>query len=156
MIRLKCLECGLTTPYKGSQGEFCPRCLARERRAVRLITCSDQPSRLAKGSMGRLSIHTSVEDARHTITLGGELDIASVQMLDAALTEACGEGAREVVLDMAGIEFMDSMGLSAILRGRMLCEEQGCAFSLTPAQQPVQRVFEATNVLKRLSFRRAG
>ena len=154
MIRLKCLECGLTTPYKGSEGEFCPRCLAREQRAVRLITCSDQPSPVSKGSSGRLSIHTSVADGCHTITLGGELDIGSVQMLDAALAEACEGGAKEVVLDMGGIEFMDSMGLNAILRGRTLCEQHRCAFSLTPAQRPVERVFEATNVLKRLSFRR--
>jgi anti-anti-sigma factor len=102
-----------------------------------------------------LSIHVGVAEGRHTITLGGELDIGSVQMLEAALVEACDQRPAEVVLDMAGIEFMDSMGLNAILRGRALCEEHGCAFSLTPAQRPVQRVFEATNVLKRLSFRKA-
>jgi anti-sigma B factor antagonist len=156
MIRLKCLGCGLTTPYKGSTGEFCPRCMAREQKAVRLITFSDEVSPLARGAMGRLGINTRVEEGRHTIQLRGELDVASAGVLDDVLAEACGEGAHEVVLDLGGIEFMDSTGLNAILRGRELCETHECAFILTPAQRPVERVFEATNVLKRLSFRRAG
>jgi anti-anti-sigma factor len=156
MIRLKCLDCGLTTPYKGSKGEYCPRCLAREQKAVRLITFSDEVSPLVRGSMGRLSVLTRTEHGRHTILLRGELDIASAQMLDATLVDACNEGAQEVVIDMAGIEFMDSSGLNAILRGRKLCEQRGCSFELTPAQRPVQRVLQATNVLKRLPFRKAG
>jgi anti-sigma B factor antagonist len=99
---------------------------------------------------------TRVDSGRHTFRLHGELDIASAPILDAALADACTEGAEEVVVDMGGIEFMDSTGLSAIIRGRELCETHQCAFTLTPAQRPVQRVFETTNLLKRLSFRKAG
>jgi anti-anti-sigma factor len=118
--------------------------------------CSDQVSPVAKGSMGRLSILTRVESGRHTFRLHGELDIASAPILDASLADACTEGAEEVVVDMGGIEFMDSAGLRTIIRGRKLCETHQCTFALTPAQRPVQKVFESTNLLKRLSSRRAG
>jgi anti-sigma B factor antagonist len=153
MLRLKCLNCGLTVPYKGSRGDLCPRCLVREERAVTLIPVSDQPSSTA--TMGSLRIHTQVQGERHTLSISGELDVASAPMLEDTLAEACSAGAKELVLDLGGVEFMDSMGLKAILRGKALCEAHGAAYRLTPAQRPVQRVFEATGVRRRLSFQKA-
>jgi anti-anti-sigma factor len=118
--------------------------------------CSDGPSAVSKDAIGRLRINTSVSGARHVITLSGELDIASAQMLEATLADACGEGAEQIVLDMAGIDFMDSMGLNAILRGQKLCQERGCELNLTPARRAVQGVLQTTDVLRRLPFRRTG
>ena len=106
--------------------------------------------------MGSLRIHTQVQGERHTVSISGELDVASAPMLEETLAEACSAGARELVLDLGGVEFMDSMGLKAILRGRTLCEAHDATYRLTPAQRPVQRVFEATGVRRRLSFHRAG
>ena len=153
MITLRCLNCGLTVLYEGSDGDFCPRCLARAQRAVQLIPISDRPSSAAGRSMGRLRVQTSVLGTRHLFVLSGELDIASAPMLEATLDEACAAGAKEVVLDMGGVEFIDSSGLSAIVRGKMLCEEHDCGYCLTPAQRPVQGIFEVTGVADRLQFR---
>jgi len=152
MLRLKCLNCGLTVPYKGSKGDLCPRCLVREQRAVTLIPVSDRPS--LRPMMGSLRIRTRVEGELHTISVSGELDVASAQVLEESLAEACAAGAKELVLDLGGVEFMDSTGLNAILQGRRLCEAHQCSYSLTPAQRPVERVFEATGVRPALSFRR--
>jgi anti-anti-sigma factor len=146
MLRLKCLNCGLTVPYQGSRGDLCPRCVVRENRVVELTTISDTPSTVARRSMGRLRIYTSVTGDRYTFSLSGELDMASAQVLDATLAEACSGGATEVVLDLGGVDFMDSEGLNAILRGKARCEEHSCRYSVTPAQRPVQRVFQATGV----------
>jgi anti-sigma B factor antagonist len=153
MITLRCLNCGLTLLYEGSEADFCPRCLVRAQRSVQLIPISDLPSRAPGRSTGRLSIQTSVSEDRHLFVLGGELDIGSAPMLEGTLAEACAAGAKEVVLDMAGVEFIDSSGLSAIVRGKMLCEEHGCSYCLTPAQRPVQSMFEVTGVVDRLHFR---
>jgi anti-sigma B factor antagonist len=146
------MGCGLTVPYKTSGGDTCPRCLVRENRAVALIPVGDEPSR---GAIGRLRMLTRVHGERHVIVLSGELDIASAQMLEATLEEACSAGATELVLDLAGIEFMDSTGLRAILRGRTLCEEHHCGYRLTPAQRPVERTLEVTGLPRsRLRVRR--
>jgi anti-sigma B factor antagonist len=153
MITLRCLNCGLTLLYEGSEADFCPRCLARAQRAVQLIPVSDRPSSVSAQSMGRLSIQTTAHGERHLIILNGELDIGSAPMLEATLADACAAGAEDVVLDMSGVEFIDSSGLSAIVRGKMLCEEHGCGYCLTPAQRPVQGVFEVTGVASRLQFR---
>jgi anti-anti-sigma factor len=156
MITLRCLNCGLTVLYEGSEADFCPRCLARAQRAVQLIPISDLPSTASARSVGRLSIATSVDGERHRVVLGGELDIGSTAALEATLAEACAAGAKEVVLDMGAVEFIDSSGLSAIVRCKMLCEEHGCGYSLTPAQRPVQGVFEVTGIAERLRFRDAA
>jgi anti-sigma B factor antagonist len=154
MLRLRCIGCGLTVPYKTSGGDVCPRCLVREDRAVAMIPVSDQPSR---GVIGRLRMLTKVDGERHVIVLSGELDIGSAQVLEDALAEACSAGAKELVIDMAAVEFMDSTGLRAILRGKSLCEEHHCAYRLTPAQRPVERAFELTGVPRsRLRLRRSA
>jgi anti-sigma B factor antagonist len=155
MIRLKCLNCGLIMLYEGSEADFCPRCLARSQQAVQLIPVSDRPSSAAGRTIGRLRIQTSVHGDRHTVVLNGELDIASAPMLEETVADVCAAGANELVLDMGGVEFIDSSGLSAIVRGKMLCEDQHCGYSLTPAQRPVQGVFEVTGVADRLSLRDA-
>ena len=156
MITLRCLNCGLTVLYEGSEADFCPRCLARAQQAVQLIPISDRPSTASERSIGRLSITTSVSGRRYLLALGGELDIGSAAALEATLAEACAAGATEIVLEMGGVEFIDSSGLSAIVRCKMLCEEHGCSYSLTPAQRPVQGVFEVTGIAERLRFRDAA
>jgi len=153
MIRLTCFSCGLTVPYEGSDGDLCPRCLARSASAVQLIRVSDRPSEGSPRTIGRLSIHTTAAEERQVVVLNGELDVASAPMLEATVEELCAAGAREVTIDMAGVEFVDSMGLKAILSGQALCAERGCDYSLTPAQRPARRVFEVTKLIDRLPFR---
>ena len=101
-----------------------------------------------------LSIHNSQQGDRHTLSLTGELDIASAPMLEAKAKQLFSEGARELVLDLGSLEFIDSSGLNSILRVRALCEEHMCDFALTPGERPIQRLFEVTRLIDRLPFRR--
>jgi anti-sigma B factor antagonist len=101
-----------------------------------------------------LSIHNSRQGDRHTLSLTGELDIASVPVLEAKAKQLFSEGARELVLDLGSLEFIDSSGLNSILRVRALCEEHMCDFALTPGERPIQRLFEVTRLIDRLPFRR--
>ncbi len=156
MLRLRCLACGLIVPYKGSGGDLCPRCLVRDEKAVALIPVSDQPSSVSAGTMGRLRVYTRVQGESHAIFLSGEVDVSSSQLLEQAVVEACAAGAKEVVLDMGGIEFMDSTGLRAILRGKTLCEEKDCDYRVTPAQRPVERTLAVTGVRAKLPFCKVG
>jgi anti-sigma B factor antagonist len=156
MIKLKCLNCGLTLRRDGSGGDFCPRCLAREERIVDLINVSDEPCSPAPTGVERLTVRASSGGASRTIVLEGQLDGTSAPTFEGALTDMCGEGAAEIVVDMGGVEFVDSSGFNAILRAKALCERHNCALSLTPSQRPVQRVFQGTRLLHRLPFRKAG
>jgi anti-anti-sigma factor len=70
------------------------------------------------------------------------------------MVDACDRGASELVLDLSGIEFVDSEGFRVLLGGRALCEEHLCTFCLIPAQTGVQRVLELTRIIDRLPFRK--
>jgi anti-anti-sigma factor len=106
--------------------------------------------------VGHLGLHEHERDGRHTLTLVGELDLATASELEAAIAQLCIGGAREIVLDLHELSFVDSTGLRVILTGRQLCESHACDFSLTRVQVPVQRLFEQTGLGERLSFRGKG
>ena len=122
---------------------------------MQLVPVSDRPASASKPSIGHLRIRASARDDHHLLALTGELDIASAPALEATLEDLCAEGATEVVLDLGGVDFIDSTGLNAILRGRTLCEKHDCAYCLIPAQRPAQRLFEIAGLAENLPFREA-
>jgi anti-sigma B factor antagonist len=98
-----------------------------------------------------LSLHTQADGDRHTLAIGGELDLATVPELEARAEQICAEGC-ELVLDLSELAFIDSTGLLAILKTRELCAERRCGFFLTPGPSAVQRLFELTGLLDELPF----
>jgi anti-sigma B factor antagonist len=48
----------------------------------------------------------------------GEIDISTVDAVNTALLTAMGRTPDRVVFDLAGVEFMDSSGIAALLRAR--------------------------------------
>jgi anti-anti-sigma factor len=82
-----------------------------------------------------------------TLRLGGVIERIAARRLESALDRACDADAREIVLDMAGVSFVDGPGLRAILRGQMVCQSRGCTLMLGPVVQPVvRRLFELAEV----------
>lgn len=106
-----------------------------------------------------LVIDQRVDGTRHRLALSGELDLASAGSLSEAVAKACREGAREVVLDIGALEFIDSTGLRAILSSRVVCAESNCALAVSPAAEEVgpqvRRLLQVTGLLERLPFTNA-
>ncbi len=92
-------------------------------------------------------------DGEHTLSLTGELDLASSATLSAALAHICKDGTRAVVLDLRRLSFIDSTGIHTVLTAQTLCAEHGCEFRLLPGQAQVQRVFAICGLLDQLPFR---
>jgi anti-anti-sigma factor len=63
------------------------------------------------------------------ITVNGELDIATCPELAAALALQAAHG-RSILLDLRGVEFMDSIGLRLLLHGRERAAADGRGFEL--------------------------
>jgi anti-sigma B factor antagonist len=82
----------------------------------------------------------------------GEIDLASVDELEAQLRELRATGFDHLVLDLRQVTFMDSTGLRLILSWDDAAREDGIDFSLVPGTPGVQRLFEITGVLGRLAF----
>jgi anti-anti-sigma factor len=86
----------------------------------------------------------------------GELDLASVSVLDQALCELLEAGFTGLVLDLRSLTFMDSAGIHLVLRYQQRLEADDRQFSLIPGRPQVQRVFKITGLVDRLPFSANG
>lgn len=84
------------------------------------------------------------------IVLGGELDLASSPQLEQSLEHVWTTDADPVVIDLRGLEFMDSTGLSIIVRAQQRMTENGRQLSVVRGSQQVQRLLDLTGVAERL------
>jgi anti-sigma B factor antagonist len=69
----------------------------------------------------------------------GVLDLETAAQLRAALTRVIYEGATEVVLDLAAVDFIDSTALGVIARAA-----QQCQLVVRGASPPLRRLFAIT------------
>jgi anti-anti-sigma factor len=84
------------------------------------------------------------------IAVAGELDLAVTPELETAL-ERERAARRAVILDMARVTFMDSTGLTLVLRTMKNAQENGWGFSIAaPLSKPVELVARVAGVLPML------
>jgi anti-sigma B factor antagonist len=100
-----------------------------------------------------LEVENLTSDGQHRLLLSGELEIASVPILEGAITRLCEEGTRGITLDLSELLFIDSTGVAAIILAGKVCEKHGYDFALIPGSRPVQRIFELAGLLDVLPFR---
>ncbi len=77
-----------------------------------------------------------------TLTIVGELDIASVGVVDDAIDEYLSDESRRVVFDLGGLTFMDSTGLALMLQ----VSKKVDTIEIHNATPIVRRVIEATGL----------
>jgi anti-anti-sigma factor len=65
-------------------------------------------------------------------------------------------GARRLLVDITGVDFIDSSGLRAILAVKAECDRRGVELSMTPGSGQAERLFELTRLIERLPFRKSG
>ncbi|HEU4848033.1 MAG: STAS domain-containing protein [Rubrobacteraceae bacterium] len=82
-------------------------------------------------------------EAYSVISVRGEVDLHTAPKVQYAIERAAStDGA--VVLDMAGVAFMDSTALSALVRAKDALHEQGISLRLAAPSKPVERIFSVT------------
>ncbi len=92
----------------------------------------------------------------YTLLFRGELDLASASSVEELTRELCADGASEIVLDLSGLGFIDSVGLGAILASRRLCEQHECGFCLIPGVKNVERLYELDGLVDKLPWAPPG
>lgn len=97
-------------------------------------------------SLLRTGFHVEVDDAQAMVVLRlhGELDMATAEQLRTALVTAIAKDAPVIVLDVAGLSFMDSTGLSVIVAGWRQAEKAGRCLWLRNPSRLVGKVLRVT------------
>jgi len=91
-------------------------------------------------------------DGAAVISVSGELDLASSPALEEELERVAQSEAQVVVVDLRNLEFMDSTGLSVLVRAHQRAEEKGRRLGLVNGSQQVQRLLTLTGVADRLTL----
>jgi anti-sigma B factor antagonist len=84
------------------------------------------------------------------IGVTGELDLASSPALEQELERGAASKAEVVIVDLRKLEFMDSTGLSVLVRAHQRATENGQRFGVVRGPQQVQRLLSLTGVADRL------
>jgi anti-sigma B factor antagonist len=101
---------------------------------------------------GNLSIDIRREGERVVLRVDGELDLAGVPLLENKAESASREHPAEIVLDLRGLEFIDSTGLRMILSLDKRAAERGQTFALVRGPEQVQRLMNMTRVDEHLKI----
>ena len=93
------------------------------------------------------SISTSVRGDVLVVTVSGEVDLTTAPELTRAIHLTSAHTSR-LVADLAGVTFLDSSGLNALVRGSRALEERGVGFRVVAGPDgPVRRLLDLTQLL---------
>jgi anti-anti-sigma factor len=99
--------------------------------------------------VSELAVDVHRNGDRVVVTVAGVIDVASEQVLEDGLEAAAGAG--EVLLDLRGVTFMDSVGLGLLIRADGRARAAGTRLALRPSG-PVQHVLDVAGVTGRFTL----
>jgi len=102
-------------------------------------------------NQGTLILRSEREGDTHVVELLGELDIAGAPRLEQEFHDVEAGDAGSIVVDLRGLEFIDSTGIRLLLMAADRCaSDQRMTILRGPKQ--IHRVFEITDLVNRLPF----
>lgn len=88
-----------------------------------------------------LSVHVDWQDGHALLTVVGDLDLATVPALRAETSAVLGSPrCAELTVDLAGLNFLDSSGLGALLELRRSAQQHGAELRLVNVARGPARV----------------
>ena len=98
-----------------------------------------------------LRVMEQTSDDGIVVTVQGELDIATVDLLSDRLADICRPGL-SVTVDLRHVSFLDCVGLQLLLAVHADSVMRGCHVDFIQGPPAVERVFALTGTLETLPF----
>ena len=122
-----------------------------------VVRCPRQQARAEISTLGRsvdgeFWVEVRSEGRTALIVVSGELDLASGPALEDELARVLASRVELVVLDLRELEFMDSTGLSILVKANQRAVDEGRRFGLARGSPQVQRLLDLTGVAERLAL----
>ncbi|MFJ2649214.1 STAS domain-containing protein [Streptomyces sp. NPDC087420] len=99
---------------------------------------------VGSANRGRLRVEVRTEGRSEVVTVAGELDHHTADVLRVPLETALEQGRARLVIDCSQLEFCDSTGLNVLLGARLTADAAGGGVHLAGMLPVVARVFEIT------------
>ena len=97
-------------------------------------------------------VEMRTEGQATVVGVAGELDLASSPELEQQLEQFYASDNELLVIDLRGLEFMDSTGLSVIVSAHQKLIDAGRRLIIVRGPQQVQRLLDLTGVAERLEL----
>jgi anti-sigma B factor antagonist len=92
---------------------------------------------------------SSRQEGEHTvISVSGEIDVYTAPSLRERLNELVAAGCYDLIVDLAGVEFLDSTGLGVLVGGLKRVRSNDGTLRLVCAQEKILKVFRITGLTK--------
>ncbi len=99
-----------------------------------------------------LTIETLSHEGVEHVVLRGEFDLAAVPAFEDRIAKAEAGAPAVIVVDLGGLQFMDSSGLRALVSADDRARRAERRFAIVPGPPAVRRVFEITQLDERLDL----
>lgn len=99
-----------------------------------------------------LSITRTDDGQDVVLTLSGELDVISAPDLAEQLDELAAEACPRVLLELSGLTFVDSAGVSVLVKAKHEAEANGRQLILRSATEQVHQVFSVVGLADWLAY----
>ena len=95
-----------------------------------------------------LTLATNEVEGATIIAVGGEIDVYTAPKLRDKITELVGQGHHDLVIDMEGVDFLDSTGLGVLVGGLKKVRAHDGSMELICAQDRLLKIFRITGLAK--------
>ena len=86
------------------------------------------------------------------LALTGELSLADASALERRLEQVLAMNTATIVVDLAGVEFIDSTGLSVLVRAQQQASERGMELGVANPNAQAARLLSLTGLEERLTL----
>jgi anti-sigma B factor antagonist len=93
-----------------------------------------------------LDIATGTGEGACVLTLTGEVDVYTAPKLRESLIEANDTACEAVVVDMTGVDFIDSSGLGVLVSALKRIRERGAVMRIVCDRESILKIFQITGL----------
>src|SRR5829696_907056 len=86
-----------------------------------------------------LSVTVRADESGVVVYVDGELDMATTRILTDRTDAITADPGATMTLDLAGVGFCDSVGITVLVRLRQRCDDHGWGFRIVNTQPAVRR-----------------
>jgi anti-sigma B factor antagonist len=95
-----------------------------------------------------LDVETTRRGDASVLTLRGEIDVYTAPRLRQSIVDLVDAGAPHIVIDMTGVDFLDSTGLGVLVEGLKRVHGREGMLSIVATQEKILKIFDITGLNK--------
>lgn len=99
-----------------------------------------------------LGLDVTERDGKAVLSVRGEVDVYTAPRLRERLVELVAQGKHQIIVDLEGVDFLDSTGLGVLVGGLKRLRSHDGDLGLVCTQPRILKVFEITGLTKVFSI----